>query len=357
LLTTEVRGCRRDPLPPARIIPFILVSYSSKSDLAHLLSTLEYITLVRYFITGGAGFIGSNFVNFILSNHSDEVDTVTVFDSLTYAANLKNLHPHLESTRLRFVKGDVRNFPEVLSAMKGADVVLHFAAESHVDRSIHASDIFIETNVLGTRNVLEAARITMPKLMINISTDEVYGSVVAGSSEESDILLPNSPYSASKASSDLVCRSYVETYGLSVITTRSCNNFGPRQFPEKLIPLLISKLLKGENLPIYGDGKNIREWIHVEDNCKAIKLLVDSGKIGEIYNIGSGVEKSNMEIATALLLISGNQTSRVELIEDRPGHDFRYSLNTSKLYDLGFTCSKLFEDSLAETFEWYTSKI
>ena len=311
---------------------------------------------MRYFITGGAGFIGSNFVNYIFANHSDEVDTVIVFDSLTYAADLNNLRPHLESSRLRFVKGDVRKYSEVLSAMKGADVVLHFAAESHVDRSIHASSIFIETNVLGTRNILEAARITKPKLMVNISTDEVYGSVPTGSSEENDILLPNSPYSASKASSDLVCRSYVETYGLNVITTRSCNNFGPRQFPEKLIPLLISKLIKGENLPIYGTGENIREWIHVEDNCKAIKLLVDSGKVGEIYNIGSGEKKSNIEIATKLLSISENQNSHIELVEDRMGHDFRYSLNSNKLNNLGFTCTKSFEESLVETYEWYVTK-
>jgi dTDP-glucose 4,6-dehydratase len=311
---------------------------------------------VRYFITGGAGFIGSNFVNYILNNHLDEVENVIVFDSLTYAANLHNLQPHLESTKLSFVKGDVRNYSEVLSAMQGADVVLHFAAESHVDRSIHASSIFIETNVLGTRNILEAARIAKPRLLINISTDEVYGSVPIGSSQENDVLLPNSPYSASKASSDLVCRSYIETYGLNVITTRSCNNFGPRQFPEKLIPLLISKLIKGENLPIYGTGENIREWIHVEDNCKAIKLIVDSGKVGEIYNIGSGEKKSNLEIASMLLLISGNKKSHIELVEDRLGHDFRYSLNSSKLQSLGFTCAKSFEQSLMETYEWYATR-
>jgi dTDP-glucose 4,6-dehydratase len=337
-------------------MPFIVTSYISKPGIAQLVSTLEYITLVRYFITGGAGFIGSNFVNYILNNHSDEVDSVIVFDSLTYAANLNNLLPHLDSSRLRFVKGDIRNYSEVLSAMKGADVVLHFAAESHVDRSIDASSIFIETNVLGTRNILEAARITKPRLMVNISTDEVYGSVPTGSSEENDNLLPNSPYSASKASSDLVCRSYVETYGLNVITTRSCNNFGPRQFPEKLIPLLISKLINGENLPIYGTGENIREWIHVEDNCKAIKLLVDSGKVGEIYNIGSGEKKSNLEIASKLLLISGNKNSHIELVEDRLGHDLRYSLNSNKLNALGFTCTKSFEQSLVETYEWYAKK-
>ena len=262
--------------------------------------TLVYISPVRYFITGGAGFIGSNYVSFLLTNHNESIEIITVFDSLTYAADLDNLHPHLDSSKLKFVKGDIRNFPEVLAAMKGADVVLNFAAESHVDRSISASSIFLETNVLGTRNVLEAARVNNLKLFVNISTDEVYGSVITGSSRESDVLLPNSPYSASKAASDMICRSYAETYGLNVITTRSCNNFGPRQFPEKLIPLLISRLLKSRNLPVYGNGENIREWIHVEDNCRAIKLIVDHGKVGEIYNVGSGVLKSNIEIAAAL---------------------------------------------------------
>ena len=318
--------------------------------------TLVYISPVRYFITGGAGFIGSNYVSFLLTNHNESIEIITVFDSLTYAADLDNLHPHLDSSKLKFVKGDIRNFPEVLAAMKGADVVLNFAAESHVDRSISASSIFLETNVLGTRNVLEAARVNNLKLFVNISTDEVYGSVITGSSRESDVLLPNSPYSASKAASDMICRSYAETYGLNVITTRSCNNFGPRQFPEKLIPLLISRLLKSRNLPVYGNGENIREWIHVEDNCRAIKLIVDHGKVGEIYNVGSGVLKSNIEIAAALLSISRNETSQIEFVEDRLGHDFRYSLNTSKLNELGFSCTRRFERSLEDTFEWYATK-
>ena len=290
---------------------------------------------MRYFVTGGAGFIGSNFVKHILSMEDSSVE-VTVFDSLTYAGSLENLPSPDQEPRLKIIVGDVREISRLEDEMKGHDVVVHFAAESHVDRSIESGQIFISTNVLGSFNVFQASLNAKIQKVIHVSTDEVYGSLEFGSADEYSKLAPNSPYAASKAASDLVARSFVQTYGLDIRITRCCNNFGPNQNPEKLIPLLISKIKNGENLPIYGDGSNIREWIHVDDHCRAICLVIAQGEKGEIYNVGSGVEISNLDLARMFLKFSISKKSEIEFIADRQGHDFRYSIDSTKIQRLGF---------------------
>jgi len=290
---------------------------------------------MRFFVTGGAGFIGSNFVKHILSVEDSSVE-VTVFDSLTYAGSLENLPSPDQEPRLKIIVGDVREISRLEDEMKGHDVVVHFAAESHVDRSIESGQIFISTNVLGSFNVFQASLNAKIQKVIHVSTDEVYGSLEYGSADEYSKLAPNSPYAASKAASDLVARSFVQTYGLDIRITRCCNNFGPNQNPEKLIPLLISKIKSGENLPIYGDGSNIREWIHVDDHCRAICLVIAQGEKGEIYNVGSGVEISNLDLARMFLKFSISKKSEIEFIADRQGHDFRYSIDSTKIQRLGF---------------------
>lgn len=290
---------------------------------------------MRYFVTGGAGFIGSNFVKHILNVEDSSVE-VTVFDSLTYAGSLENLPSPDQEPRLKIIVGDVRVISRLEDEMKGHDVVVHFAAESHVDRSIESGQIFISTNVLGSFNVFQASLNAKIQKVIHVSTDEVYGSLEFGSADEYSKLAPNSPYAASKAASDLVARSFVQTYGLDIRITRCCNNFGPNQNPEKLIPLLISKIKNGENLPIYGDGSNIREWIHVDDHCRAICLVIAQGERGEIYNVGSGVEISNLDLARMFLKFSISKKSEIEFIADRQGHDFRYSIDSTKIQRLGF---------------------
>ncbi len=301
---------------------------------------------MRYFVTGGAGFIGSNFVKHILRTEDPAVD-VTVFDSLTYAGSLKNLPSPDDEHRLKIVIGDVRNFSQLEEAIRGHDVVVHFAAESHVDRSIESGQVFISTNVLGSFNVFQASLNAKVQKVIHVSTDEVYGSLEFGSADESFKLAPNSPYAASKAASDLVARSFVQTYGLDIRVTRCCNNFGPNQNPEKLIPLLISKIRNYENLPIYGNGSNIREWIHVDDHCRAISLVISQGKKGEIYNIGSGIETSNFELASIFLEVAKNRKSKIEFVTDRPGHDFRYSLDSTKIRGLGFSPMQALDQEMA----------
>jgi dTDP-glucose 4,6-dehydratase len=291
---------------------------------------------MRYFVTGGAGFIGSNFVKHILNVEDSSVE-VTVFDSLTYAGSLENLPSPDQEPRLKIIVGDVREIGRLEDEMKGHDVVVHFAAESHVDRSIESGQIFISTNVLGSFNVFQASLNTKIQKVIHVSTDEVYGSLEFGSADEYSKLAPNSPYAASKAASDLVARSFIQTYGLDIRITRCCNNFGPNQNPEKLIPLLISKIKNGENLPIYGDGSNIREWIHVDDHCRAICLVIAQGEKGEIYNIGSGVEISNLDLARMFLKFSVSKKSEIQFIADRQGHDFRYSIDSTKIQRLGFS--------------------
>jgi dTDP-glucose 4,6-dehydratase len=290
---------------------------------------------MRYFITGGAGFIGSNFVEYLFENVL-ELTGVTIFDKFTYAANPKSYEKFLVDPRLKVIKGDICDLSALEKSMSGHDFVIHFAAESHVDRSIHDATDFIQTNVLGTFNVLEASRRTQIKTVIHISTDEVYGSLAEGSADETYPLLPNSPYAASKAASDLLARSYFVTHGLDVRTTRCCNNYGKNQYPEKLVPVILSKIKKGESLPIYGSGENVREWIHVSEHCRAIQLILNHGKAGEIYNIGSGLELKNLELVNILLELTGGKESTISFVKDRLGHDLRYSINNRKIRSMGF---------------------
>jgi dTDP-glucose 4,6-dehydratase len=308
---------------------------------------------VNYFVTGGAGFIGSNYVRMLLSDQFGIVGKVTVLDSLTYAGNLENLNDVSKDSRFNFVKGDICNELLVKSCISEGDVIVHFAAESHVDRSIKGPAEFVKTNVVGTQVLLSSALERNAKMFLHVSTDEVYGSVEEGKSIELDPLLPNSPYSASKAASDLLVRSYVQTYGIDARITRCCNNYGLNQYPEKLIPLTIHNLKNGYSAKLYGDGSNRREWIHVEDHCRGIQTVVTRGKKGEIYNIGSGEEFSNLEIVNLLMQYLGIENRKIDFIEDRKGHDFRYSLDATKLQNLGFKTVSLFEDSLAEILNLY----
>lgn len=316
---------------------------------------------MKILVTGGAGFIGSEFIRSLLQDKYAEFGLipkeVIVIDALTYAGNLENLKEITTDPRYKFVHGNITDFELMLEISKSCDLLVNFAAESHVDRSIDNPSIFIETNVLGTYTVLEVAKRNNVKRVIQISTDEVYGSIENGSWDENSPLQPNSPYSASKASADLFARSYVNTYGLDVIVTRCCNNYGPYQHSEKLIPLLITKILNGEDLPIYGDGKNIREWIHVSDHARAIALLAVQGISGEIYNIGTPDAFENIEIANLLLKTFNPKNSKLILVEDRKGHDFRYSLNTDKLKRIGFNIEKSLQNHLVDTFAWYRDRI
>lgn len=311
---------------------------------------------MRLLVTGGAGFIGSHFVRSVLSGalNEFEVEQLVVLDKLTYAGNLANLAPVDDDPRYRFVHADIINGEIVQPLVADSDLVINFAAETHVDRSISDASDFVRTNVLGTQVLLDAALKTGVDKFIQISTDEVYGSISAGSWTEESPLLPNSPYAASKASADLLARSYFQTYGLPVVITRSSNNYGPYQFTEKLIPLFVSRLLNGEKVPLYGDGMNVRDWIHVDDNCRAINLVAASGKAGEIYNIGGNHEVSNKKITEQLLALTGKDWDSVELVADRLGHDLRYSMDDSKIKnELGFMPTWEYAKGLAETVDWY----
>ncbi|MEO7836132.1 MAG: dTDP-glucose 4,6-dehydratase [Acidimicrobiales bacterium] len=305
---------------------------------------------MRLFVTGGAGFIGSNYVRHVLANSDDDV---TVFDALTYAGNLANLADLADDARYRFVKGDVCDRHGVEQAMAGHDGVLHFAAETHVDRSIASPDEFVRTNCLGTNVVCDAARRLEVGRVVHISTDEVYGSVEAGSSTEDDALDPRSPYSASKAGSDLIARSYHSTHGLPVVVTRSSKNFGPFQFPEKLIPLFVTNLLDNMPVPLYGDGMNVRDWCFVDDNCAAIDLVLRRGEIGSVYNIGAGNEVPNRVLVDKLLQVMGADESMVRYVDDRLGHDRRYSVDSSRIAALGWSPSCDLDEALAATVTWY----
>ncbi len=287
-----------------------------------------------YLVTGGAGFIGSNYVRMLLSHQLGPVNSVKVLDKLTYAGSLENLKQISDDPRFTFIQGDVCDQILVNACVDEGVVIVHFAAESHVDRSISGPSEFIRTNVLGTQVLLSAAVEKKAKIFLHVSTDEVYGSVVNVSSVETDLLLPNSPYSASKAASDLIVRSYVETYGLDARITRCCNNYGPNQYPEKFIPLAIKNLNEGKKISVYGDGMNIREWIHVEDHCLAIQGVIQKGEGGEIYNIGSGESLTNLKIAELLVETFGKDSDQIEFVQDRLGHDFRYALNSKKIFDL-----------------------
>jgi dTDP-glucose 4,6-dehydratase len=308
---------------------------------------------LKILVTGGAGFIGSNFVNNLIKTENTW-DEIIVLDLLTYAGNLSNLEVALENPKVRFIKGDIRDAGLVGNVMTQIDTVVHFAAESHVDRSISNPNDFISTNVLGTNTLLNAALHSKISRFIHVSTDEVYGSIDNGSWDEQWPLSPNSPYSASKASSDLVALSYHRTYGLPVVVTRCSNNYGKYQFPEKLIPLAITNLIDGKPVPIYGDGLNSRDWLDVRDHCEAITLVIEKGKVGDVYNIGGGKEFSNIEIAKMLIYEFGQDDSFIEYVEDRKGHDRRYSVSCDKLaIECGYQPRYVFEESLKETIEWY----
>lgn len=309
---------------------------------------------MRIFAAGGAGFIGSNFIHYMLGNHEDV--SILNFDNLTYAGNLQNLTGVEEDPRYSFVKGDVSNVDAVDESLsKQFDVVINFAAESHVDRSIEEPTLFARTNVLGTTVLLHIARNKKIPLFLQISTDEVYGSLgKEGYFSEDTPLAPNSPYAASKASGDLVVRSFYKTYKYPVIVTRCSNNFGPYQFPEKLIPLFITNALEDKPLPLYGDGLNIRDWIHVTDHCEAIDMIIRNGIPGEVYNIGGEQERSNIEITRLILEILGKPQSLIRFVEDRLGHDRRYAMDISKIRkELGFSPRADFSGALEETVQWY----
>jgi dTDP-glucose 4,6-dehydratase len=307
---------------------------------------------VRYFVTGGAGFIGSNYVEHLFQN-VEEVTGVTIYDKFTYAANPKNYQEFVGDPRLTVIKGDICNSNFLEKSMAEHDFVVHFAAESHVDRSIDDASAFIETNVLGTFRVLEASRKVGIRTVIHVSTDEVYGSLSEGSADEAFPLEPNSPYAASKASSDLLARSYFVTHGLDVRTTRCCNNYGKNQYPEKVIPVFINKLNSGQKLPIYGDGQNVREWIHVSDHVRGIQTALEKGNPGEIYNIGSGSHLSNNELATQILALMNLDEKMKMYVNDRQGHDLRYSVNFAKIQELGFRNQVPLDRGIKETIEWY----
>ena len=287
---------------------------------------------MNYLVTGGAGFIGSNYVRMLLSDQLGPVTSVKVVDKLTYAGRLENLKTVSQDPRFSFIQGDICDEEIVNSCVNEGDVIVHFAAESHVDRSISGPSEFIKTNILGTQILLSAAVKKKAKIFLHVSTDEVYGSVETNGSIESDPLKPNSPYSASKAASDLIVRAYVETFGLDARITRCCNNYGPNQYPEKFIPLAIKSLKEGKKIPIYGDGSNIREWIHVEDHCLAIQAVIEKGSSGEVFNVGSGESFTNLEIANKLIEFYGENEDKIEYVKDRLGHDFRYSLNSTKIF-------------------------
>ncbi|MER3416095.1 MAG: dTDP-glucose 4,6-dehydratase [Gemmataceae bacterium] len=307
----------------------------------------------RILVTGGCGFIGSNFIRFMLANRSDV--SVVNLDRLTYAGNLGNLEDLPDRRRYQFVHGDVAERDLVRDLVRDVQAIFHFAAESHVDRSIFDASPFVHTNVRGTQVLLDAAREFGVERFIQVSTDEVYGSLgPSGSFTEESPIAPNSPYAASKAAADLLVRSYIHTFGLPAIITRCCNNYGPYQFPEKLIPLFIVNLLQDQPVPLYGDGLNIRDWIHVQDHCAALELVWRRGRPGQVYNIGARCERTNWQITRMLLHLLNKPESLVRLGPDRPGHDRRYAIDPSKIeQELGWRPAIPFEQGLQQTVEWY----
>jgi dTDP-glucose 4,6-dehydratase len=304
-------------------------------------------------ITGGAGFIGSNFVRMMLEKYPDY--HLTVYDKLTYAGNLDNLLDVQDNPRYRFVHGDIGDAALVEETLRehNIDTIVNFAAETHVDRSNQEPGSFIQTDVYGTYVLLEATRKLGLERMLQVSTDEVYGSVPEGSSTERDNYDPRSPYSASKAGGELMCRAYFETFHTPVVITRGSNNYGPYQYPEKLIPLFITNLLDGKPVPVYGDGMNVRDWIYVLDHCSGIDAVLHQGVLGDAYNVGGGNEKPNIEITKLLLDLTGRGPDMITYVADRPGHDRRYSLDTSKLRALGWAPGHSFEESMRATVDWY----
>jgi dTDP-glucose 4,6-dehydratase len=312
---------------------------------------------MRILVTGGAGFIGSNFVRMIANSRLQGISSVTVLDKLTYAGNISNLDEAKQFADYKFIQGDICD-PAILNdILLHVDAVVNFAAESHVDRSIVGSHDFVRTNIVGVQVLLDAIRASGRNIrFLQVSTDEVYGSIASGSWTEDWPLLPNSPYSASKASGELLARSYQKTHALDVVVTRCSNNYGTHHFPEKLIPLFITNILEGQKVPVYGNGLNVRDWLHVDDHCRAVHLVLTKGKTGEIYNIGGGRELNNLEI-TELILDSMNVgQERIDFVADRKGHDFRYSVDWTKINrELGYEPLVSFEDGLADTISWYRS--
>jgi dTDP-glucose 4,6-dehydratase len=308
--------------------------------------------MTHVLVTGGAGFIGSNFVRYAIANHPDW--QVTTLDKMTYAGRLENLREVMENPRHRFVKGDIADAAVAAPLVAEADYVINFAAETHVDRSILQAGEFITTDVFGTFVLLEAARAaTHLKRFVQISTDEVYGSVPVGSSKETDELRPRNPYSASKSGADRLAYSYWATYDVPVIITRASNNYGPNQFPEKVIPLFITNLLHDLPVPLYGDGLNVRDWLHVEDHCRGVDMLLTAGEPGEVYNIGGGNEVRNVDLTHRIVELLQKPTSLITRVEDRKGHDRRYSLDTAKLRAMGWAPRHDFTQGLADTVDWY----
>ena len=308
---------------------------------------------MKLFVTGGAGFIGSNFIRHIL--HQKNVEVLN-FDALTYAGNLENLATLSSEKRYCFIRGDVTSREQVTAALsQGADAIIHFAAESHVDRSILDASSFVRTNVLGTQNILEVARLQKVPRFVHVSTDEVYGSLASRKKfTEESALAPNSPYAASKAAADLLVRSYYQTYGLGVVTTRCGNNYGPYQFPEKLIPLMVSNALYNEPLPLYGDGLHTRDWIHVQDHCRALETILLEGSVGATYNIGANGERTNLQVARSILNFLGKSEDLIHFVADRPGHDRRYAVDSGYLQrELGWSPQVPFDQGLEETVSWY----
>jgi len=307
---------------------------------------------VKLAITGGAGFIGSNFVHHILAAHPDW--SMLVIDKLTYAGNLKNIEAALQSGRCDFAQADIcdRGIPDLL---RGCDVVVHFAAESHVDRSIEDADAFVRTNVEGTYNLIQASRTAGVPRFLHVSTDEVYGSLGEhGQFSEESPLQPNSPYAATKAASDLLVLAYVRTHAFPAVVTRCSNNYGPYQFPEKFIPLMIAQAMAGQRLPVYGKGANIRDWLHVSDHCEALQVVLLQGRVGEVYNISGGCEMRNIDVARLILKALDRPENLVEYVRDRPGHDLRYALNCGKLCrETGWSAKIPFAQGLTATMEWY----
>jgi dTDP-glucose 4,6-dehydratase len=305
----------------------------------------------KILITGGCGFIGSNFIRYLFENYNYKIINL---DALTYAGNPENLKDICSDKKYKFVYGRVEDSKLVRKIIKDVDYVVHFAAETHVDRSIAGASPFIKTNILGTYTLLESALNSKIEKFIYISTDEVYGSILKGKFKENSLLSPTSPYSASKASADLLAQSYCKTYNLPVIIVRPSNNYGPYQYPEKFIPLMITNALENIPLPIYGNGKNVRDWLYVEDNCRAIDLVLKKGRIGEVYNIGADNLRENIDVAKIILKLLGKKENLLKFVPDRPAHDFRYAVCSKKIREeLGFKISISFEEGLKKTIDWY----
>jgi dTDP-glucose 4,6-dehydratase len=310
---------------------------------------------MKYLVTGGAGFIGSNFINSILTQSNQGISGIAVLDKLTYAGSLENIEQEIRS-EVKFFRGDICDESVVVKAMQGVDIVVNFAAESHVDRSIESGRTFASSNFLGTQVLLESALKLGVGKFLQVSTDEVYGSVNEGTSNENDALLPNSPYAATKAAADLLVRSYVETYSMDIRVTRCVNNYGPNQHPEKFLPMAITNIIEGKKISVYGQGINIREWISVRDHCLAIEAVLKQGKAGEIYNIGTGERTSNLSLAKKILEIMEVSESNIEFIEDRKGHDLRYAVNSEKIkHELGFEVLSNLDTGLVDLIKWYKS--